>query len=136
MELQNQSPHRPANREPGTATVKLQTDHAEFERDSLLVRVTSQIVAMTFGLEQKQLLDRKRGPNQVSRARQVTAYLLHTTLSMSLVDIGRMFQKDRTTIGHACRMVEDLRDEPDFDDRINDLEATLHLIKNLANNTL
>jgi len=102
----------------------------------LLLRVTSEIVALSFDLDPRKLVSRKRGSSAVSRARQVTAYLLHTTLSMPLTDIARELQKDRTTIGHACRMVEDLRDDPDFDDRISGLESTLHLIKGLADNNL
>ena len=109
------------------------SDHASAP---LLLRVTSEIVAHSFDLDPRKLVSRKRGSSAVSRARQVTAYLLHTTLSMPLIDIARELQKDRTTIGHACRMVEDLRDDPDFDDRISGLESTLHLIKGLADNNL
>ncbi len=32
-----------------------------------------------------------------------------------MVDIGRGFGRDRTTVMHACHLVEDLRDDEDFD---------------------
>ncbi|MEM9279954.1 MAG: helix-turn-helix domain-containing protein [Pseudomonadota bacterium] len=100
---------------------------------SLLVKATIQIVAMAFELDSQTIMVPQRGVARIARARQVACYLLHTSLSMSLIEIGRAFSKDRTTIGHACRLVEDLRDEPAFDDRISELEKTLHLIKDLAN---
>jgi hypothetical protein len=37
-----------------------------------------------------------------------------------MTDVGRIFQRDRTTMAHACGVVEDLRDDPQFD-RVLDL---------------
>ncbi|MEM7068243.1 MAG: helix-turn-helix domain-containing protein [Pseudomonadota bacterium] len=102
----------------------------------LLVRVTTQIVAVAFNIDQTELVHTKRGTTKISRARQISAYLLNTTLSLSLVDIGRLFGKDRTTIGYACRLIEDLRDDPAFDDRIAELEKTILLVMDLANKKL
>ena len=40
----------------------------------------------------------------------------------SLTAVGALFQRDRTTVAHACGVVEDRRDDPDLDARIEHLE--------------
>lgn len=54
------------------------------------------VVAATFSINPYDLLSCGRGTAQVARARQVTAYLLHTGFSMKLTDIARFFSRDRT----------------------------------------
>jgi hypothetical protein len=39
--------------------------------------------------------------------------------------VGQAFGRDRTTAGHACAVVEGLRDDKLFDARLEDLEACL-----------
>jgi hypothetical protein len=38
---------------------------------------------------------------------------------------GHLFERDRTTVAHACGLVEDRRDDPDFDHRLNHLERAV-----------
>jgi chromosomal replication initiation ATPase DnaA len=45
-------------------------------------------------------------------ARQCAMYLAHVTFGLSFSEIGRAFGRDRTTAAHACRLVEDRRDDP------------------------
>lgn len=47
--------------------------------------------------------------------RQIAMYVCHVALSMSLTEIGLGFGRDRTTVSHACRVVEDRRDDPAYD---------------------
>nr|MCU0605821.1 hypothetical protein [Desulfobacterales bacterium] len=61
-----------------------------------------------------------RGRARVALARQIAMYLSHVAFRVSLTDVGRIFGRDRTTVSHACAVVEDLRDDPRFD-RILDL---------------
>ena len=51
----------------------------------------------------------------MTHMRQIAMYLSHVVLQISLTDIGIVFGRDRTTVGHACHVVEDRRDDPDFD---------------------
>jgi chromosomal replication initiation ATPase DnaA len=55
-------------------------------------------------------------------ARQVAMYLAHVVCGLSLTEIGTLFRRDRTTVAHACSVVEDRRDDPDLDARIDHLE--------------
>jgi hypothetical protein len=41
---------------------------------------------------------------------------------LSLTDTGRLFGRDRTTVAHACCVVEDRRDDPAFDRALDLLE--------------
>ncbi len=47
-------------------------------------------------------------------------YLAHVGCGLSLTQTGRLFGRDRTTVAHACGVIEDRRDDPVFD-RVLDL---------------
>lgn len=68
-----------------------------------------------------------RGRRQVARARQSGIYLARMVFGMTLSDAGGLFHRDRTTAAHACRLVEDLRDDPHFDQLLMGLEDHLHM---------
>ena len=100
--------------------------------DRLLATFVNQMVASAFELPSDRLLRCDRGNARATRARQISIYLMHTALSFSLATISRVYNKDRTTIGYACRVIEDLRDNPAFDDRIIELENTITTVLRLA----
>ena len=64
-------------------------------------------------------LDRRRTACHV---RQISMYVCHVVLGITMRDIGLAFGRDRTTVSHACGVVEDRRDDPAFDDFIASLE--------------
>lgn len=68
---------------------------------------------------------RNRSSAGIALARQIAMYLAHTTFSLLLTEIGLHFQRDRTTVSHACAMVEDKRDELEFDVLLTQLESLL-----------
>lgn len=49
-------------------------------------------------------------------------YLAHVDFGLSFGSIGRVFGRDRTTVAHACRVVEDSRDDHWLDVRLSALE--------------
>jgi chromosomal replication initiation ATPase DnaA len=61
----------------------------------------------------------------IALARQTAMYLAHVAFGLSLTDIGELFSRDRTTVAHACRVVEELRDDPVMDEALAVLETTL-----------
>lgn len=63
--------------------------------------------------------DRRR---MLCHARQIAMYVCHVVLGLSLSEIGRAFDRDRTTVAHACHVVEDRRDDPAFDGFVGALE--------------
>ncbi|HEX2146378.1 MAG TPA: helix-turn-helix domain-containing protein, partial [Pseudorhizobium sp.] len=54
--------------------------------------------------------------------RQISMYVCHVALSMPQQDVGVAFGRDRTTVSHACHVVEDRRDDPFFDDFVSAIE--------------
>ena len=50
-------------------------------------------------------------------------YLAHTVLGLTYDAVGLSFRRDPTTAAHACRRVEDRRDDPTIDRMLQMLEA-------------
>jgi hypothetical protein len=79
-------------------------------------------VARDFGLEPAVLFAPTRGSPGAAFARQVAMYLAHTGFALSLEAIARAFGRDRSTVSHACHVVEDGRDDVSLDWRLTALE--------------
>lgn len=90
--------------------------------------VIEQTVAQVFGVEGGDLRRSTRGRAKVARARQVAMYLAHVACGMSLSEVGRTFARDRTTVSHACGVVEDGRDDPTFDRVLELLEQVVQAL--------
>lgn len=82
-------------------------------------------VAVVFGVEISDLRAPTRSSPRAAFARQVAMYLAHVICGLSLTEIGALFQRDRTTVAHACGVVEDARDNPELDARIEHLEQAV-----------
>lgn len=80
------------------------------------------LVARAFHLPPADLLARTRRAD-IALARQVAMYVAHVGLAETLTAAGRRFGRDRTTAAHACRRVEDRRDDPRFDGLVAGIEA-------------
>lgn len=82
-------------------------------------------VAAAFAVTAADLQRPSRGRFRVARARQTGIYLARVAFGLTLSDAGRMFGRDRTTAAHACRVVEDLRDNASFDQLLTAIEDAL-----------
>ncbi len=81
-------------------------------------QMTEEMLALTEGTRATRR-DRRR---PTCHARQIAMYVCHVVLRLSLSEIGRAFGRDRTTVGHACHVVEDRRDDPAFEAFVSALE--------------
>jgi chromosomal replication initiation ATPase DnaA len=79
-------------------------------------------VAGQFQLDLAEVKSATRGAPRAAYARQVAMYLAHVGFALSFETIGRVFNRDRTTVAHACRVVEDSRDDAGLDRRLAALE--------------
>lgn len=82
-------------------------------------------VSQVFSIDIVRLSGATRGRKGVALARQVAMYIAHTGLGITLTDVGRDFRRDRTTVAHACAVIEDLRDQPSFDFALQCLESVV-----------
>jgi chromosomal replication initiation ATPase DnaA len=85
-------------------------------------RLVAACVAFDFGLDAAALEAGLRGSQRVAFARQIAMYLSHVGFGLSFEAVGWAFGRDRTTVAHACRVVEDGRDDIWFDCRVAALE--------------
>ena len=79
-------------------------------------------VARDFGLDMAELFAPTRGASRAALARQIAMYLAHTGFALSIETISQVFERDRSTVSHACHVVEDGRDDIWLDCRLEALE--------------
>ena len=91
-------------------------------------RPISQAVAHVFGVDIAGIEHGTRGRADVALARQTAMYLAHVSCGMSMTAVGRLFSRDRTTVAHACAMIEDRRDDPVFDRALELLEMVVRAL--------
>jgi chromosomal replication initiation ATPase DnaA len=91
--------------------------------DAQLCRLIERLVATTLGVTTRELRSASRGQAPVAFARQAAMYVGHVVFGLSLTRLGRGFGRDRTTARHACRVIEDRRDDPAVDQLFGMLEA-------------
>jgi len=83
------------------------------------------LVSREKGVPIRLLMHRSRCRVPAARARQLAMYLAHVVLGLSLSEIGELFGRDRTTVSYACALIEDMRDDQNFDDEVSELERCL-----------
>lgn len=96
-------------------------------------RVVEQAVAMAFQVPLRELRARTRRRAPIAFARQVAMYLSHVAYGLTLTEVGILFMRDRTTVAHACGIVEDRRDDPMFDIFLDHLEISVVRLANALN---
>lgn len=92
------------------------------EEAARLRRIIEGAIGDIFGVPKSDLSKPSRGKAPVALARQVAMYIAHVTCGLSLTDVGLIFARDRTTVAHACAVVEDKRDDPIFDSALELME--------------
>jgi hypothetical protein len=95
--------------------------------DQHLRRIIEQAVAPAFHVVRHDLWAETRGSPTTAFARQVAMYLAHVGCGLTLTEVGRLFARDRTTVAHACGLIEDRREEPPFDRALELLEGAMRL---------
>lgn len=92
------------------------------ERKLELCECMLDIAAALFDVSGRDLRGPGRSTLEVSRVRQIAMYVSHVILGLSMTDIGNGFGRDRTTVMHACHVVEDMRDDDEFDVIVSSFE--------------
>jgi chromosomal replication initiation ATPase DnaA len=97
----------------------------EGAHDVARARLAQQAVAYAFGERVEEIAAPTRRNRRAARARQTAMYLAHVAFGMSLGRVANAFGRDRSTVAHACRIIEDHREDDDFDDHLDRLEEFL-----------
>ncbi|CDP51590.1 DNA-binding protein [Devosia sp. DBB001] len=97
---------------------------AQFLGDFAVTGILS-LVARERGVPVGMLMHRTRSTAGVAEARQLAMYLMHVVLQRRMAEVGAFFGRDRTTVSHACRVIEDRREDPVFEADVARLEAAI-----------
>ncbi|MEQ1931744.1 MAG: helix-turn-helix domain-containing protein [Parvularculaceae bacterium] len=92
---------------------------------SRTAREAMDVAATGCNVSLAELTAKGRSRAVVAYARQIAMYLAHVVGHMSLTEISAVFERDRTTVAHACHAIEDRRDSEMFDRQIEQLESDL-----------
>lgn len=98
--------------------------------DSAKARLCAEIAAFSLGIKEDILQD-TRGKTDEAFARQIAMYLCHVGFQIPLYRVAAAFGRDRSTIAHACHLIEDRRDNDVFDRELDKLEEILNQVPNL-----
>ena len=82
-------------------------------------------VSLALDIPLAALRAKTRQSPDVALARQIAMYLSHTMFGIAFSEVGLHFRRDRTTVSHACALIEDKRDDLSFDVTLCQLEALL-----------
>lgn len=83
----------------------------------------TRVVAEAYQLFRPLLFLPHRGGPKVAAARQISQYLAHCSGGVKKVRLAEAFRRDLSTIIHAVRLIEDMRDDPEFDRLMTTLET-------------
>ncbi len=59
-------------------------------------------------------------------------YLVHVMFNINLTRTAELFSRDRSTVSHACNVVEDSRDDEIFNAKLERLERFLNQAPNIV----
>lgn len=83
--------------------------HRAWRRDRQAALVID-TVSDARGVSLRHLLGRHKSMRVVV-SRQLAMYLVHTMLGRTYLETARLFDRDRTTVSHACARIEDRRED-------------------------
>ncbi|MBA3067729.1 MAG: chromosomal replication initiator DnaA [Hyphomonas sp.] len=97
-------------------------------RDEDRAYLAAALVGFALGLKTQKILTGDRGSPVHARARHIAMHLAYAGLGMSLSRVAGGFGRDRSTAARACRLVEDYREDPDFDTWVDQLALGLRSV--------
>lgn len=100
--------------------------------DRRFAYLVAHLVGYALGLRSIDIMARDRGTRTVAKGRQLAMYLAHVSLGWSIARVANAFERDRSTVAHACQIVEHKRDEPAFDQWMSEMEDSLLRVVPLA----
>ncbi len=87
-----------------------------------IARAAIDLACEAYSVEASEIFQPNRSLAHISLARQVAMYLAHVVGQLSLRQLSEEFNRDRTTVSHACHIIEDRRDSPLFEQQMAFLE--------------
>lgn len=98
---------------------------ASIALDKACGRIVVSAVAMEFAVPNFIMESPRGGSSDVIYARQISMYLLGCVFNISKQRIGTVFGRHYSTVSHACRLIEQDREDPVLDAKLLKLENFL-----------
>ncbi|NKC50257.1 hypothetical protein HED63_03165 [Ochrobactrum cytisi] len=92
------------------------------QQNTALCDALIDLPAAMFGVSGMELRSPLRCRREVARVRQIGMYVAHTAFGLAVREVAAGFARDRTTVMHACHLVEDMRDDTEFDAIVSTFE--------------
>jgi chromosomal replication initiation ATPase DnaA len=99
-------------------------------RQMAFMRLVIVNVAQVYHIPPAMIVHGRRGRQKISTARQIAGYLCHIGFGITLTRIGLAFNRDRSSISHSCKRIEEMRDDAHFDRSLQCLENSLAVLAN------
>jgi chromosomal replication initiation ATPase DnaA len=80
------------------------------------------ILSACFSVPSVEIRSNGRANAPVSRVRQIGMYVCHVALGLTMLEVAAGFVRDRSTIVYACHLIEDMRDDIEFDTIVGTIE--------------
>ncbi|WP_028738375.1 helix-turn-helix domain-containing protein [Ciceribacter selenitireducens] len=107
---------------PGPAVARSSTPSTGLSERRIVCMVVRQLTAELLGVVGDRAEVRRARRRASCHVRQISMYVCHVALSMPYGEIAEAFGVDRTTVSHACHVVEDRRDDAGFDTFVSTVE--------------
>lgn len=73
------------------------------------------LLAAFFSVNSRLLRSSSRSAHDIARVRQIGMYVAHVTLGLRMADVAAGFSRKKSTVVHACHLIEDMREDIEFD---------------------
>ncbi len=73
------------------------------------------LVSTLVGVPGREMRLRTRGSADAAQARQLAMYVAHVILRLTMREVAIGFGRNRASVVYACHLIEDMRDDVEFD---------------------
>lgn len=122
----------PGSAAPGPAVVRSSAASSGLSERRIVCMVVRQLTAELLGVVGDRAEVRRARRRASCHVRQISMYVCHVALSMPYGEIAEAFGVDRTTVSHACHVVEDRRDDAAFDTFVSTVERLAEAVCMIA----
>lgn len=112
----------PGSPAPAPAVLRSSAASSGLAERRIVCMVVRQLTAELLGVVGDRAEARRARRRASCHVRQISMYVCHVALSMPYGEIAEAFGVDRTTVSHACHVVEDRRDDAAFDTFVSTVE--------------
>ncbi|WP_213597092.1 helix-turn-helix domain-containing protein [Pseudochrobactrum algeriensis] len=86
------------------------------------------LLSVFFQVSLHDLRSPQRGNCHIARIRQFGMYIAHTMFGLSMSEVAYAFCRERTTVKHACHLIEDMRENEKFDRSVSSFEYLIRAL--------